>query len=146
MNYELLKAHIEANTYNDSYPVLESDGSNVGLFYCADVVGARRFVLNYGGYPRSEIAEINEAQSLEMQMALLSSLNDFSPKDNPNSGLSDVEIMLGHKSKYIQTPSESVRWLESQIAERDAKRFAEVNKESDSSIKFDDADKIVDNV
>lgn len=146
MNYELLRAHIDAHTYNDSYPVLESDGSNVGLFYCADVVGARRFAQNYGGYPRSEIAEINEAQSLELQMNLLSSLNDYSPKDNPNSGLSDAEIMLGHKSKYIQTPSESVRWLESQIAERDSKRFAEAIKEPDSSIKFDDADKIVDNV
>lgn len=146
MNYDLLMAHIEANTYNDAYPVLESDGSNVGLFYCADVVGARRFAQNYGGYPRSEIAEINEAQSLEMQMYLLSSLNDYSPKDNPNAGLSDSEIMLGHKSKYIQSPSESVRWLESQIAERDAKRYAEANKKSDSSIKFDDADNIVDNV
>lgn len=146
MNYELLKEHIIGTTYNDAYMKLEKDGSNASLFYCADVVGSRRFALNYGGYPRSDIAEILESTSLEQQLSLINSLQDFSTSDNPNAGLSDAEIMLGHKSKYLQTPSESVRWLETQLAQRDNKRFADSQKSNDDTIKFEDSDKVVENV
>lgn len=135
--------HIDANTHNDAYPVLESDGSNADQFYAADVVGNRRFAHNYGGYPRSEIAEINEAASLEQQMSLLNDLRDMSPTDNPNAGKTDAEIMLGHKSKYLQTPSESVKWLESQLEER---RGAFETEESKDTIKFNENEDVVDKV
>lgn len=143
MNKVLMQQHIDANTHLDAFPVLKKDGSNAGHFYCADVVGGRRFALNYGGYPRSEIAEINEASSLEMQMNLLQSLQEI-PVSDHNSGKSDAEIMLGHKSKYIQTPSESVRWLEDQISLRDTQR-SQGDTKKDDKIEFN-RDDVVDNV
>ena len=101
MNYKLLKEHIDNSTYIGTIcPNLNDDGSNVSDFYCADVVGNRRFAQNYGGYPRSEIAEINAAATMQEQMNLLSQLNDYTPSSNPTAGLSDAEIMLSHKSKY----------------------------------------------
>lgn len=143
MNKELMQKHIDDNTYNDAYPVLEKDGSNSDQFYAADVVGNRRFAQNYGGYPRSEIAEINAAASLEQQMSLLNDLRDMSSIDNPNAGRTDAEIMLGHKSKYLQTPSESVKWLESQLEER---KIALEKRDSRETIKFDENEDIVDKV
>lgn len=143
MNKKLMMVFIVANTHNDAFPVLADDGSNADQFYCADVVGGRRFAQNYGGYPRSEIAEINEAASLEQQMSLLNDLRDMSPSDNPNAGKTDAEIMLGHRSKYLQTPSESVKWLESQLEDR---RSALEQKESKETIKFNENEESVDKV
>ena len=59
MDNILLQKHIDANLLVGS-PKLEKDNSNIRDFYCADVVGDRRFAQNYGGYPRSDIAEINK--------------------------------------------------------------------------------------
>lgn len=56
-------------------------------------------------------------------MNLLQTLNDYSSSTNPNSGMTDAEIMLGHKSKYIQAASEQIAWLDSQLARRDNERF-----------------------
>jgi len=127
MNYKLLLKHAE-NALKFEFPKMEKDGSNSAMFFCADVVGSRRFATNYGGYPASDIAEINRAATMQEQLNLLQNLQDYSPSSNSNSGLTDAEIMLGHKSKYLQTPSEVVTWLERRIAERDAKRFANDGK------------------
>lgn len=132
-----MQKHVDNNS-KIVLATLAEDGSNANEFFCADVVGNRRFAQNYGGYPRSEIAEINAQASLDMQMNLLQNLQDYSPGYNPNAGKTDAEIMLGHKSKYIQTPSESVRWLEGQIAERDAKRFVE--SQPKDTIEFSETD------
>lgn len=143
MNRELLKEHIEINTHLESIcPKINDDNSNVSDFYCADVVGNRRFAQNYGGYPRSEIAEINAAATLQEQMNLLSMLNDYTPSDNPNAGLSDAEIMLSHKSKYQQTATELQSWIENQINIRDAKLASAVPDVSkdDTKIRFDSDD------
>lgn len=141
MNYELLKAHIETTSYMDGIcPKLNDDGSNVGDFFCADVVGNRRFAQNYGGYPRSEIAEINEAASMQEQMNLLSMINDYTPSSNPNAGLSDAEIMLSHKSKYQQTATELQSWIVNQINIRDAKASSVKSGSSEQKIEFSDGD------
>ena len=141
MNLELLKEHIKNSTHEDTIcPKLCDDGSNVGDFYCADVVGNRRFAQNYGGYPRSEIAEINAATTMQEQMDLLSMLNDYTPSDNPNAGLSDAEIMLSHKSKYQQCATELQSWIENQINIRDA-RVSDVKKPASSdTIEFKNDD------
>lgn len=125
MNLKLLKKHIDGALTEmvKCIPELKKDGSNSQDFFCADVVGARRFVQNYGGYPRSEIAEINAQANLQAQVNLLHDLEDYSPKSNPNAGLTDVQIMLSHKSKYQQTPSELQDWLGEQIKLRDAVRY-----------------------
>lgn len=141
MDYKLLSKHNES-CVTVTNPELASDGSNARMFFCADVVGSRRFAQNYGGYPRSDIAEINHAANEQMQMQLLSQLNDYSPSSNPNAGLTDAEIMLGHRSKYQQAPSESIAWLENQLHQRDVKRQADAlkanpPKQEDGSIKQD---------
>lgn len=125
MNLKLLKTHIEESVAEmvKSIPEFKKDGSNSCDFFCADVVGARRFVQNFGGYPRSEIAEINAQASLQAQMNLLQDLEDYSPKTNPNAGLTDAQIMLSHKSKYQQAPSEMQDWLSEQIKLRDTVRY-----------------------
>ena len=133
-----MKAHIEANTYSDINPKLKEDNSNISAFFCADVVGAKRFVLNRGGYPMSEIAQINAATDINMQMNLLSQLADYSPSENPNAGLSDAEIMLGHRSKYCQTASEQIGWLQEQMHIRASQREASaLESSSDGKINFD---------
>lgn len=138
MNYDLMQSHIDNSYHSDINIHLKEDNSNISAFFCPDVVGDKRFALNYGGYPRSEIAEINAAADLNQQMSLLSQLTDYSSDSNPNSGLSDADIMLGHRSKYCQTPSEQVRWFESQIHERDLKRAAvESPASEDTKINFD---------
>lgn len=125
MNLKLLEKHIDGALTEmvKCIPEFKKDGSNSQDFFCADVVGARRFVQNYGGYPRSEIAEINAQANLQAQMNLLQDLEDYSPKTNPNAGLSDAQIMLSHKSKYQQAPSELQDWLGEQIRLRDAVRY-----------------------
>ena len=141
MNYELLKEHIEVSTYIDSIcPKLKKDGSNAIDFYKADVVGNRRFAQNYGGYPRSEIAEINAAATMQEQMDLLSMLNDYTPSNNPNAGLSDVEIMLSHKSKYQQTATELQSWIVNQINIRDARVADSKKSVSPDTIEFNNED------
>lgn len=121
MNLKELQSHIDS--FDIQVDTLKADGSNAVDFFCADVVGNKRFAQNYGGYPRSEIAEINAAANLEQQKVLLSQLEDYSSsRSNVNAGLSDAEIMLGHKSKYLQTATEMQSYLTEQIQIRDAKR------------------------
>lgn len=116
----MLKEHID-NAQFVGYDPMKSDGSNADRFFCCDVVGDKNFAQNFGGYPRSDIAIINEQQNIAVQKALLDKLETIAP-DNCNAGLSDVEISLGHRSKYQQTPSEMQSWLSDQLAIRDAKR------------------------
>lgn len=122
MNYSLLKDHISDAYHLDINPKLKDDKSNVNSFFSADTVGHKRFAQNFGGYPRSEIAEINAQANLQNQMNLLSELQDFSTGNNPNAGLTDAEIMLSHRSKYMQTASELQGWIENQLSIRDARR------------------------
>lgn len=124
MNLKLLAKHIAGAFHSAINPVLADDKSNIACFFTADVVGHKRFAMNFGGYPRSEIAEINAQANLEVQMSLFSELQDFSTGNNPNAGLTDAEIMLSHRSKYMQTASEMQSWIESQLAYRDAKMAA----------------------
>ena len=63
-------------------------------------------------------------------------LSDFTPDSNPTAGLSDAEIMLGHRSKYCQTASEQVQWLESQIHQKWLKAQASQPDTGESSDKI----------
>lgn len=125
MNSKLLKKHIDSSLEVIVVPTLQADGSNVKDFFTADVVGNKRFAQNFGGYPRSEIAEINDAVSLEMQKSLLNQLEDYRyMADGQNAGLSDVELSMSHRSKYCQAPSEQQDWLVEQIQIHNARIFA----------------------
>lgn len=116
---------------------LKMYAKNVAAFYVADVIVGYSFVQNYGGHPRSEITQIEAETNMANQMSMLAMLQEM-PISNENSGLSDAEIMLSHRSKYMQTPSESVRWLEGQLAERDAKRYVEAVKQN--KMQFNNSD------
>lgn len=138
MNLKLIQEHVVAQLATVPKHELKADGSNAQAFFIADVVGNRRFAQNFGGYPRSEIAEINNAASLEQQKLLLAQLNDYrSAADSQNAGLADREIMLSHKSKYMQTASELQDYLCNQIAIRDAKRAEAVRLAAAEQVKKD---------
>ena len=119
-----MQKHIDAalQSVDDGIIYLEKDGSNADRFFCADVVANRKFAQNYGGYPRSEIAEINAQANLEIQKSMLAQLADFTNQPNPTAGMSDAQLMLSHRSKYQQAPSEMQSWLEGQLQIRDAQR------------------------
>ena len=72
MNLELMQKHIDAalTSIDGNIEYMEKDGSNANRFFCADVVSNRKFAQNYGGYPRSEIAEINDQANLEIQKSM----------------------------------------------------------------------------
>lgn len=143
MKQELWLSHIEITIPQFDFE-LKEDKSNIADFYCADVVGNRRFAQNYGGYPRSDIAEINAQSSLSAAENLLRDLQVFDV-DNPNAGLTDAEIMLSHKSKYLQSASEVQGWLENQLAVRDAKR-QQLQDSKEAKINFENDDsKVIDN-
>ena len=120
MNLELIKKHVTQAAKAIKLPKFNKDGSNASDFYSADVVGHKRFAQNFGGYPRSEIAEINAQTNLENAKQLLSQLTDFSEAGNQNAGVPDAVISMGHKSKYMQCPAEMIDYVDSQLAKRDA--------------------------
>lgn len=136
MKYELWNAHI-SGVAEYEVPELKEDRSNLSDFFSADVVGDKRFAQNYGGWPRSDVAEINSQVSLADAETLLRQLTIL-PSNDSNVGLSDAQIMLGHKSKYCQTAGEQVSWLESQLEIRDAQR-AQLQRDSgkQEAIEFD---------
>lgn len=143
MNLNLLQKHID--NFIDGFEVekLSADGSNKDRFYCADVIGSKRFAQNYAGYPRNDIALINEQQNFRVAESMMIELSQL-PVSDSNAGLTDEQILLGHRSKYIQTPAESVAFIEQQIQLRRSQREAESLKEQ--SIKFDESDDVVDKV
>lgn len=100
---------------------LDLDGKNKADFFIPDVIGNKRFAQNYGGYPRSDIALINEQTNMAAAQSLLDCLQDYSQPD-VNQGRSDTEILLGLQSKYCQAPSEQINYLQGEIARRDALR------------------------
>lgn len=122
MDIKLLNKHVTESLKAIPDVKMKADGSNAKLFFCADVVGNKTFAQNFGGYPRSEIAQINEAVNLQVARTLFQSLEDYSPKTDPNAGMTDAQIALGHKSRYAQAPSEIQDYLNGQLAIRDAKR------------------------
>lgn len=95
-------------------PVLKEDGSNKNAFYCADVIGQRKFAQNYAGYPRSDISIINEQSDLKVAQNIFNDLVEYQ-SDGFNSSYSDAEIMLSHRSKYQQAASEKIAWYENQL-------------------------------
>lgn len=123
MNLKLLQEHVDSALASIVPMELKEDGSNAVDFFCADVVAGKSFAQNYGGYPRSEIAEINDQENVALQMAMLKSLQAF-PEDNANAGKTDAEIALSHRSRYQQTATEMQSWINGQLQIRDARRAA----------------------
>lgn len=127
-------------------PELNEDGSNRSDFFCADVVGNKRFAFNYGGYPRSDLAIINEQSNLQVAKAMLQELPYGSADGTFDSSVPDQDLLLGLKSKYMQTPSEMIGYIESEIDRRQLLRSAEKPVVSDpNKISFTSTSESVEN-
>ena len=114
-------------------PVLSDDGSNVADFFAVDIVEGKDFTKNYGGSPRSDIAALRDAQDSVMIQGLLDRLQEISVS-SPNSGKSDLQILKGIRSKYSQTATEVVAYIENQIKLRDLDRMEVANEPPSQSV------------
>lgn len=106
-------------------PIMDADGANKRQFYGIETVTKNKFAQNFGGYPRSDIAQILEQQNVAVAEAMLEQLPDYGRSDNPNAGKTDAEIMLGVQSKYMQSPAEILPYIEKQCRLRDERLIAE---------------------
>lgn len=146
MNLKKLNSHVSDALKSIKIQVMDKDGSNAVDFFCADVVGSRQFAQNFGGYPRSEIAIINECQNAVLQESLIKQLDDFrASADAQNVGVPDAELMLAHKSKYQQTASEVQQYYYDMLTIRDSRvAVAEASKAAKKAdhgaIEFDKSD------
>lgn len=126
---------------------INKDGSNKGDFYGVETLSSQKFAQNYGGYPRSDIALINEQQNLSVAESMLENLPDFGTQNNPNQGLSDIEIIKGVQSKYMQSPAEVIPYLEKQIQERNDRLAAiEAEKAAAAQAQQTTVDDVIDKV
>lgn len=99
---------------------LAKDGSNKDDFYCpCGTLDTKSFARNYGGYPRSDLAIINEQTDLNVAKAMLSNLVQI-PDGKPNPQ-SDAEQILSLRSKYCQSIDEQVKYTERMLTLRDEK-------------------------
>ena len=133
------KSVVNSTTFE--LPQLKSDGSNKNDFFCPDVVGSKRFCLNYGCHPRSDVSMINEQTSLEAAQHMLNELVDFRFNEPSTDGVSDTEILLGLRSKYCQAPAEQIAFYEGELARLQNKRAyeaAEAAKKAEKTISFEE--------
>lgn len=127
-------------TPRPSVMTLDADGKNKQDFFVPDIIGDKRFALNYGGYPRSDIAIINEQQNFALAKAMFEQLADYG-SNSSDSGVSDAELLLGLRSKYCQSASEQIRYFENEISRRDSLRAANLPLDGSSQkISFTEGD------
>lgn len=112
---------------------LNADKSNVGKFFIADVRGGKSFLHNDAGYPMNDIDAIFRQQDSLVRESMIKNLEEVPttglPADVPNS-----EVLLGLRSRYLQTPSEMVSWYEKQLEIADARSLSNVDKSADSPV------------
>lgn len=109
-----------------SIPVIASDGKNASDFYRPDVIPVEGDEFrNYGGYPRNELAIINEQQSIVVAQALADKIVTLPDDTKLEKDVSDVDLRLSLRSRYCQTPSEQIAHHERMLELRDA-RNAEI--------------------
>lgn len=123
------------NPISHTVPKLAVDGSNASGFYKADILSldGKEFK-NYGGYPRNEVAVINEQQNEVVARALADRLVQVPDDSRTVEQVSDTDLMLMAKSKYMQTPSEIIAHNERILQIRD-ERIAERKRLTEERIK-----------
>lgn len=99
--------------------VWDENQSDPRLFYKpVDEYTSRAFAQNYGGYPRSDVALLNEQTDLTAVNWLLDRLAQR-PGDGVGDDVSDFDLSISHKSKYCQTASEMINHYENLLKVRD---------------------------
>lgn len=123
---------------------LEKDGKNKDDFFCAaGSIDGKEFANNYGGWPRSELAIINEQTDINVAKAMIQKLDSFDVKP-ANVGLTDEQIIGTTRSKYCQAPAEQAKFVERCMIERDnrlayLRSIREAQKiEQEQKIKFNE--------
>lgn len=108
------------------YDELKKDGSNRHDFFCASgTLDKKSFVNNYGGWPRSDLAIINEQTDFNVAKAMLANIEQF--PESQRSNFSEAELLIMNKSKYTQSISENLAYTEKVLQFRDEK-LAELNR------------------
>lgn len=101
---------------------------NVSAFFAVtDLETSKSFCKNYGGYPRSDIAQIIDENNEEVAVQLATRL--LNRQTENTSSVTDVDLLASHRSKYLQTPSEMVEWIDSKLALRDERQAARLSDE-----------------
>lgn len=107
---------------------LQVNTDNVSAFFAVtDMETSKSFCKNYGGYPRSDIAQIIDENNEEVAIQLASRL--LNRQTENTSSVSDVDLLASHRSKYLQTPSEMVNWIDSKLAVRDEREAAKLSED-----------------
>ena len=65
------EVYVETPAREITCPVMREDGKNKGDFYGVETLCAKKFAQNYGGYPRSDIALINEQSNIMVARQML---------------------------------------------------------------------------
>lgn len=143
MNLEFLHNHVESR--KDSVKVESFSKENKERFFMPDVPLNKSFVRNHAGYPRSEVAQIREQQNEQVALAMLSQLSEV-PASYQSADLSDETIMMAHRSKYCQTPSEMLSHIENQLEARRQQVIAEHAKQENPSVEKETPSDIIDKV
>lgn len=127
------------NLHTDVIPAIAVSKENVAAFYSvADIPTQKSFVRNYGGYIRSDIAQIIDEQNQEVAMQLSARLIE---RPDDTSDKSVVDILAAHHSKYAQTPSEMIAFIDNQLALRDQKRMENASEDERKKIEQEAADR-----
>lgn len=100
--------------FKSDYVNPEFNSDHAQDFYTADVVDTTRsFARNYGGYPRSDIAIINEQNNQEVALTMIDRLQTLA--QDGHTDMTVEQLRQARRSKYCQTPSEQCLWIENQL-------------------------------
>lgn len=131
--------YFNINSHRDAIPRIKVSNDNVAAFYSvADIPTQQSFARNYGGYVRSDIAQIIDEQNHEVALQLSARLIER-PDDTSDKSVAD--LLAAHHSKYAQTPSEMIEFIDNQLSIRDQKRMELVNEEEKKKIEKEIADR-----
>ena len=109
--------------------ILKEDGSNATEFFKGDTFDLNGDAFrNYAGYPRNEIAVINEQESVAVAQAMFERLQVLPDDSKLPENVSDADLKLGLRSRYCQTPSEQIAWTEEMLRVRDERIAAKRDK------------------
>ena len=112
---------------------IECTPENASAFFAVtDLNSQKSFTKNFGGYPRSDIAIINDEQNEEVALQFMANLAERASDGFVDAD--DAALLASHRSRYCQTPSEMVSFVENILSQRDEKRLAKADDEEKAKI------------
>lgn len=106
---------------------------NASAFYAVlDVNSQKSFTKNFGGYPRSDIAQIADEQNQEVALQLMANLQERLSDGFVDAD--DAQLLASHRSRYCQTPSEMVAFVDNVLSQRDERIMQDADDAEKSKI------------